>query len=171
MTLVSHCLGGLIALIFALAHPSLVKKLILIGPGPSPLPAAASEAAFERAAAVRASGMQASGVAEAVSNAATSETTKKSNPLALSAVRASLLSQDPEGYAKGCMALAGTAGTTLEVEKLTMPTLVIAGEEDKVSTVEWARKMEARMPDANVEVLKGWDIGIIMKIWRVSLRL
>ena len=78
------------ALNFALAHPSLVKKLILIGPGPSPLPAAASEATLKRAAAVRTSGMQASGVAEAVSNAATSETTKKS---ALSAVRVSLLSQ------------------------------------------------------------------------------
>ena len=158
-TLVSHSLGGLIALNFALAHPSLVKKLILIGPGPSPLPAAASEATFKRAAAVRAGGMQASGVAEAVSNAATSETTKKSNRLALSAVRASLLSQDSEGYAKGCMALAGTAGTMLEIEKLTMPTLVIAGEEDKVSTVEWARKMEARMPDANVEVLRGGTLA------------
>ncbi|KAK3171314.1 hypothetical protein OEA41_003398 [Lepraria neglecta] len=91
-TLMSPSLGGLIALNFALAHPSLVKKLILIGPGPSPLPAAASEATLKRAAAVCASGMQASGVAEAVSNAATSETSKKLNPLALSAVRASLLS-------------------------------------------------------------------------------
>ena len=70
-----------------------------------------------------------------------------------------------------CEGLYGTAGTTLEIEKLTMPTLFIAGEEDKVSTVEWARKTEARMPDANIEVLKGWDIGVIMRIWRVSLRL
>ena len=68
------------------------------------------------------------------------------------------------------MALAGTAGTTLEIEKLTMPTLVIAGEEDKVSTVEWARKMEARMPDANVEVLKGVGHWHNYEDWRVLLK-
>lgn len=85
--LVSPSLGGLTAISFALAHPSLVKKLSFIGPGSSTPPAAASKATLKRAAAVHASGMQASGVAQAVSNAATSETTKKSNHLALSGVR------------------------------------------------------------------------------------
>ncbi|KAK4696159.1 hypothetical protein P7C71_g1710, partial [Lecanoromycetidae sp. Uapishka_2] len=154
-TIVSHSLGGLIAMNFALKHPSLVTKLVLIGPGPSPLPAAASEATLKRAAAVRAGGMQASGVAEMVANAATSSFTKASRPLVLTAVRASLLSQDPEGYAKGCMALARTASTTLELERLKMPTLIVAGDEDKISSLEWARKMEARMPNVKVEVLKG----------------
>ena len=154
-TLVSHSMGGIIAMNFALKHPSLVKKLVFIGPGPSPLPTAASEATYKRAAAVREKGMQASGVAETVANAATSAKTKNSNPLALGAVRASLLSQDPEGYAKGCMALAGTAGTQLDVEKISAPALIVAGDEDKISSVEWARKMEASMPNARVEVLKG----------------
>lgn len=154
-TLISHSMGGLIALNFALKHPSLVRSLILIGPGPSPLPSAASKATYARASAVRSQGMQASGVAETVANAATSARTKTSKPLALSAVRASLLSQDPEGYAKGCMALAGTAGTTLEIEKITVPALIVAGDEDKISSLEWARKMEGRMGDARVEVLRG----------------
>ncbi|KAL8686898.1 MAG: hypothetical protein Q9218_006780 [Villophora microphyllina] len=154
-TIVAHSLGGLIALNLALKHPSLVKKLILLGPGPSPLPAAAAEATTKRAAAVRASGMQASGVAEAVANAATSATTKSTKPLALSAVRASLPIQDPEGYAKGCMALAGTAGVRLAVERIAVPTLVVAGEEDKISSVEWVRKLEGRMKDAEVVVLEG----------------
>lgn len=154
-TLVSHSMGGIIAMNFALKHPSLVKKLVFIGPGPSPLPAAASEATYKRAAAVREKGMQASGIAETVANAATSAKTKDSKPLALGAVRASLLSQDPEGYAKGCMALAGTAGTKLDIEKITAPALIVAGDEDKISSVEWARKMEASMPNAKVEVLKG----------------
>ena len=154
-TLVSHSMGGIIAMNFALKHPSLVKKLVFLGPGPSPLPAAASEATYKRAAAVREKGMQASGVAETVANAATSAKTKNSKPLALGAVRASLLSQDPEGYAKGCMALAGTAGTKLDLEKIKAPTLIVAGDEDKISSVEWARKMEASMPNARVEVLQG----------------
>lgn len=154
-TLVSHSMGGIIAMNFALKHPSLVKKLVFIGPGPSPLPAAASEATYKRAAAVREKGMQASGVAETVANAATSAKTKNSNPLALGAVRASLLSQHPEGYAKGCMALAGTAGTKLDIEKIKAPALIVAGDEDRISSVEWARKMEASMADAKVEVLEG----------------
>ena len=154
-TLVSHSMGGIIAMNFALKHPSLVKKLVFIGPGPSPLPAPASEATYKRAAAVREKGMQASGVAETVANAATSAKTKNSNPLALGAVRASLLSQDPEGYAKGCMALAGTAGTKLDIENISAPALIIAGDEDKISSIDWARKMEASMKNAKVEVLQG----------------
>lgn len=135
-TLIAHSLGGLIATNFVLKHPSLVKKLILIGAGPSPLPAAASEATTKRASAVRAQGMRASGVAESVANAATSARTKHARPLALAAVRASLLSQNPEGYAKGCIALAGTAGTALEIERIKVPALIVAGDEDRVSSVE-----------------------------------
>ena len=101
--------------------------------------------------------MQASGVAETVANAATSAKTKSSRPLALGAVRASLLSQDPEGYAKGCMALAGTAGTELAIERIAAPTLIVAGDQDGISSLEWAREMEARMPDAKVAVLR--DVG------------
>ena len=155
VTLVAHSLGGLIALNFALDYPNLVRKLILIGPGPSPLPEAASKATYARAAAVRAKGMSASGVAEAVSQAATSAKTKAENPLAVGMARASLLSQEPEGYAKMCMALAGTVGVKLEIEKIGVPTLVIAGKEDKISSVAWAKEMEGRMKDCKVEVLEG----------------
>ncbi|KAK4693208.1 hypothetical protein P7C71_g4149, partial [Lecanoromycetidae sp. Uapishka_2] len=154
-TLVAHSLGALIAMNFALEYPSLVKKLILIGSPPSPLPTDVSNGLYQRAAAVRASGMRASGAAETMSMAGTSLMTKKTKPLALSAVRASLLSQDPEGYAKGCTALAGTAGTAIEFEKITLPTLIIAGEDDNISSVGWAKAMEGRLPDAKVEILKG----------------
>ena len=155
VTLVAHSLGGLIALNFALDHPKLVHNLVLIGPGPSPLPEAASKATYARAAAVRAKGMLASGVAEAVCQNALSAKTKAEKPLAVAIARGSLLSQEPEGYAKGCMALAGTAGQKLEIEKIRVPTMVIAGEEDKISTVAWSREMEGRMKDCKVGLLKG----------------
>ena len=151
--LVAHSMGCLVAMNFAAQHPSLVKKLILIGPPPSPLPAAASEAQSKRAAAVRAGGMRA--CADAVATAGTSDKTKTERPVALSAVRGSLLSQNPEGYAKGCTALGGSAQTTIETGKLTMPTLIITGDEDKVSPVALVRKMEGVMKNVTVEVLKG----------------
>lgn len=154
-TLVAHSLGALVALNLTLQHPSLVKRLILLGPGPSPLPPAAATATLNRAASVRQTGLLASGVANSVANAATSSKTKSANPAALAAVRASLLSQHPEGYPKGCVALAGTARTRLEIEKVAAPTLIVAGDEDRVSSTDWATEMEGRMRDARVVVLGG----------------
>ncbi|KAL1962366.1 hypothetical protein VTN77DRAFT_9779 [Rasamsonia byssochlamydoides] len=155
--LVGHSLGCLIAMTFAVRHPSLVKKLILTGPPASPFPGAASEATYKRAAAVRAHGMLGSGVADAVSNAGTSQRTKAFRPVAYAAVRSSLLAQIPEGYAKACMALAGSKDTEIEIEKLHMDTLIITGDEDKVSSPDLVLKMKSRMRHAHVEILN--DVG------------
>lgn len=150
--LVAHSMGCLVAMTFAIKNPLLVKKLILIGPPPSPLPAAAAEAQGKRAAAVRAGGMRV--CADAVTTAGISAKTKAERPVALSAVRGSLLSQSPEGYAKGCMALGGSANATIDISRLTMPTLIITGDEDKVSLVQLVRKMEGAMKNVTVEILK-----------------
>jgi pimeloyl-ACP methyl ester carboxylesterase len=150
--LVAHSMGCLVAMTFAIKNPSLVKKLILIGPPPSPVPAAAAEAQGKRAAAVRAGGMRA--CADTVTTAGTSAKTKAERPVALSAVRGSLLSQNPEGYAKGCMALGGSVNATIDISRLMMPTLIITGDEDKVSPVQLVQKMEGAMKNVTVEILK-----------------
>lgn len=150
-TLVAHSMGCLVALEFATAHPELVGKLVLIGPPPSPLPDAASKGSYTRAAAVRAGGMRA--VVDAVLEAGTSESTKKQNPLAVAAVRLSLLGQEPEGYAKACTALAG-ATNAISVEKLTQPTLIITGAEDKVSPPSLCKSYGERIPQSQVTVLE-----------------
>lgn len=155
-TLLAHSMGCLIALTFAITHPELVKKLILIGPPPNPLPQAASENSIKRAAAVRAKGLLHSGVAQAVANAGTSKKTKENNPLALSAVRQFLLSQDPEGYAKGCTALA-SATEEISVGGLECPVLIVTGGEDGVCPPKVAEGWQSRLKDAEVVVLK--DVG------------
>ena len=116
ITLVAHSMGCLIALTYALQHSDKVKQLILLGPPPSPLPAAAAEAQRARATAVRKGGMKA--CADAVTAAGTSQRTQTEKPVATAAVRGSLLSQDPEGYAKGCTALGESEGVTLGPENL-----------------------------------------------------
>jgi len=149
--LVAHSMGCLVAISFALSHPELVSKLILLGPPPSPLPAAASDAQSARAKAVREGGMKA--CVDAVASNGVSSKTKSSNPVAVSAIRASLLSQNPEGYAKGCTALGGSKDLTLDYTQLAMETLIITGDEDKVSPPTLVRKMEGGIKDVNVQIL------------------
>jgi len=149
-TLFAHSLGCLAALNFMLSNPSLVGKLVLIGPPPSPLPDAASKGAYARAAIVRSSGM--ASVVDAVVDAGTSAQSKQTNPIAIAAVRLSLLGQDPESYAKATWALAG-ATQELMVEQIQAKTLIITGDEDKVSPPSLCEKYASRIQDSKLVVL------------------
>ena len=149
-TVFAHSMGCLIALTLALKHPELVSKLVLIGPPPNPLPEASQNGSIARAALVRSAGM--AGVVDSVVTAGTSAKSKAENPLAIAAVRMSLLSQDPEGYAKGCTALAG-ASQALPVQNLKAQTLIITGDEDKVSPPQACEKYSSEIKDSKVHVL------------------
>jgi pimeloyl-ACP methyl ester carboxylesterase len=149
-TVVAHSMGCLVALSFALANQHLVKKLILLGPPPSPLPDAAVSGSYARAHLARTQGMNA--VVDAVATAGTSTKTKTSNRIGLAAIRLSLLSQDPEGYAKACSALAG-AVDALPIEKLEADTLIITGDEDKVSPPDLCRKYSERIKHSQAPVV------------------
>jgi pimeloyl-ACP methyl ester carboxylesterase len=149
--LVAHSMGCLVAIAFALKNPSLVKKLVLIGPLPTALPAPTVNNVLERARVVRASGMRA--IAETVVVAGTSAKTKTERPVALSAIRASLMSATPEGYAQACTALAACVGG-MDITQLGMLTLIISGNEDLVSPPSLAQSMKSSIKGATVEVLK-----------------
>lgn len=155
VTIVAHSMGCLVAQVFALRHPNLAHRLVLIGPPPCPLPQAGYEASVKRAATVRAEGMR--NVAVAVSTAATSAKTKKERPVAYNAVRMSLVAQDPEGYAKGCTALASAKDLNVDLAKLQSEVLIVAGEEDKISPKTWAEKLSAMLVRSRLEVLP--DVG------------
>ena len=149
-TVVAHSMGCLVALTLALKHPELVSKLVLIGPPPNPLPEAARTSSIARAALVRSSGM--ASVVDAVVTAGTSAKSKTENPIAITAVRMSLLSQDPEGYAKGCTALAG-ASQALPIQNLKAQTLIVTGDEDKVSPLQVCEKYSSEIKGAKVYML------------------
>lgn len=150
-TLVAHSMGCLVATQFVLSHPDKVTKLILLGPPPSPLPEAGRTATYARADTVRAKGMQS--IVDAVAMAGTSGKTKASNPVAVTAVRLSLLGQDPEGYSKACAALAGAKA--LDFSAVQPETLIITGSEDKVSPQQLCENyVKGRNGRASLQVLQ-----------------
>ncbi|PVH77217.1 fumarylacetoacetate hydrolase-like protein [Cadophora sp. DSE1049] len=149
-TVIAHSMGCLVALTLATKHPELVSKLVLLGPPPSPVPEAARNGSVARAATVRESGMAA--VTDAVVSAGTSAKSKSDDPIGISAVRLSLLGQDPEGYAKGCTALAGSS-EAIPVGQIKAQTLIVTGDEDKVSPPAVCEKYEKEFKGATVKIL------------------
>jgi pimeloyl-ACP methyl ester carboxylesterase len=76
----------------------------------------------------------------------TSESTKKLNPVALAAIRLSLLGQDPEGYAKACAALARSGAHSLDFSRISAKTLLVTGSEDNISPPQLCNKYSDAMP-------------------------
>jgi len=152
--LIAQGMGCLVALTFACTHPDLVTRLILLGPLPHVIPPVAADAHLQIAVAVRAQGMFHSGTVAGLTDTLTSKKTKESRPLALSAVRQFLLSQDPEGFAKGCTALAG-ATEELDMAPLRMPVLIITGDENDRCTPKILDFYQRRLKDCRVEVMNG----------------
>jgi pimeloyl-ACP methyl ester carboxylesterase len=170
---VAHSMGSLIAVQLALDHPELVTKLLLMGPPPSPLPEAGAKAVRARAGTVRKSGML--GVVDAIVGAGTSPKSQAERPLAISAVRLSLMGQDPEGYAKACTALAGAAG--LDFSKLQCSVSLITGADDKTSPPELCKKYQSQVSGSTLQILDGvghWhlfeDVGEVQNLVRDFLK-
>jgi pimeloyl-ACP methyl ester carboxylesterase len=149
-TVVAHSMGCFIALTLAIKYPELVSKLILLGPPPNPLPEGVQAGSITRAATARSSGMSA--VVDSVVTAGTSAKSKAENGVAIAATRLSLLGQDPEGYAKGCTALAGVSAK-LNVAEIKAKTLIITGGDDKVSPPQVCEKYAEEIKGSKVEVL------------------
>lgn len=141
-TLVAHSMGCLVALRFVIQHPDQVKKLILLGPPPNPLQEPAVNAFNDRAALVRKKGMIA--VVDSVAESGTSSRTKTTT--GFTAVRLSLLGTEPESYAKACTALAGSK--VLPLESVPCKTLIVTGDEDKVSPPNLCTTYSGRIPNS-----------------------
>lgn len=151
-TVIAHSMGCLVALKLALLRPQLVSTLILMGPPPSPLPEAGSRGSYGRATLVRQQGML--GVVDAVVRAGTSPYVQAEKPLSVAAVRMSLLGQDPEGYAKACMALAGSTNETLDARLLRCPISIVTGDADNVSPLAVCNRYAEAVAGGQVRVLE-----------------
>ncbi|GAB2929002.1 hypothetical protein GCM10027047_27150 [Rhodococcus aerolatus] len=148
--LVAHSMGTLVATHLAATHPERVSKLVLLG-AVRPQPDTAKAATRSRAATVRAGGMAA--VADTIVGAALSQETREGRPLSVALVRELLLGQDPEGYAGACEALA--AATEADLASITVPVMLLTGEQDRVSPVGVNDELFGVFPSAQLHVLPG----------------
>lgn len=83
-------------------------------------------------------------VVDGVASAGTSARTKST--LGLTATRLSLLGTEPESYAKACTALA--ACERIHVESVPCKTLIVTGDEDKVSPHALCASYAERIPQS-----------------------
>jgi len=148
-TVVAHSMGCLIALTLAIENPELVSKLVLLGPPPSPIPEADRNVLIARAAIVRERGMAAV-VDDYITTA--SAILKMYNLAGIAAARVFLLGQDPEGYAKGCTALAGVI-EAIPLSQIKAQTLIVTGEEDKTCPPQISQKYADEIKGGKAVVL------------------
>ncbi len=147
---VGHSMGTIVCQHLALRRPSLVKAMALFGPLACP-PEEARPAILARALKARSGGVLAmQEIADAIAQGATAASTRESLPVAMALVRESLMRQDPQGYGRSCEALAGAQSAALE--DITVPVLLVTGDEDAVAPPANVREMARRLPRARVEV-------------------
>jgi 3-oxoadipate enol-lactonase len=145
---VAHSMGTLVAQHLAIAAPEWVATLTLFGPIGEPGDAA-RERLRDRAALARRGGMIA--IADPVTTAGLSSSSRADNPIAETFVRESHLRQDAEGFAESCEALASAKGADLRL--LSCPVLLVTGEEDAVATPTVAQGLAERIKSAKLKTL------------------
>ncbi|KAH7018002.1 uncharacterized protein B0I36DRAFT_253004 [Microdochium trichocladiopsis] len=177
VTIIAHGLGCLIALKFAAQNQALVKSLILVSPPALPATKSAKRKLLDRAALVREKGIPAVVDAVLQETLAGQAPNGKTKPLVETAVRLSLLSQDPEGYAKGVEALArcNIGGDAVGAEdaydvvkldessRVRCPVHILVGSEDAESTVESAMRYQELLSKSRLEVVKGLGYWMVFE--------
>ncbi len=148
---VAHSMGTIIAFHLAALEPRLVRSLALFGPltappdsNRGPIRARGAKARSERE-----PGMQQ--IADAIVQGSTASATRSRRPVAVAAVRESLMRQCPEGYARSCEAL--SEAQAADVSKISCPVLLVTGDEDAISPPQAVRAIGEKIPGAQVEVL------------------
>lgn len=140
---VGHSMGTIVCQHVAATAPRLAASLALFGPLMAPTDGARA-GIRARAARLRAEG--AAGLHEVtlgLLGAALSNDTRSRLPLAVAFVRESLMRQEPACYAATCDALADAQPAA--VDTLTLPVLLVTGDEDGVAPPQAVRAMAERL--------------------------
>lgn len=148
-TLVGLSLGGMVALEVAANRPDVVSSLVIACAGPASHP----DVMRERAEATREGGME--GVlGSTLERWFTPEALAAAGHAGVAYARRRLLDDDPETFARYWEAMAAH-DVKDALGSIDVPVTVIAGAQDRASSVETLTQMATSMPNAVLEVLEG----------------
>jgi (E)-2-((N-methylformamido)methylene)succinate hydrolase len=151
--LVGFSMGALIAQAFAAAHPRRVRRLVLLAAVYDRSPTERT-AILERVAAVRAGGYLES--VQVALDRWFSPSFADAHPDVVAAVRQRMFDNDPRAYADAYEVFAtADADVVHSTQRISAPTLVIAGSDDPRSTPLMARRLAAALPNGQAMVLPG----------------
>jgi len=142
-------LGGMIALWLAAERPARIARAVLANTGAR---VGTVERWNVRIDAVRREGMD--GVVESVIARFFSPTFHEREPAAVSRVRAMLRATDPRGYMAACAALRDADLRGL-LERVRVPTLIVAGEVDVATPPSSAEELHAGIAGSRLAIIPG----------------
>lgn len=147
-----HSMGTIVCQHIATRHPERVSGLALFGPLVCP-PEAARPNILARADKAAGGPAAMQEIADAIVAAATSRETRAQQPAAVALVRESVMRQSPKGYAQSCQALGNAQAA--EIDTISVPTLLITGDQDGVAPAQAVHAMGQRIRNSRVVVLEG----------------
>ena len=146
-------MGGYIALRFAERHLDRVRGLILAD---TKSEGDSNEAKVKRAEAVKL--LKAQGVAaflEGFTKGALGEQTQKDNPALTEDVKRMAFQNSPQDLSGALIAMAARTDTSGALPNFKVPSLVIVGEQDKLTPPEQSQKMAKALPQAQLVTIPG----------------
>jgi len=143
--------GGFVALQMAIRHPGIASRLILADCGAA-FSEPGREAFRNMAAASKAKGLAA--ITDVAMRRLFAPEFQEANPDLMRDRREAFLKTDPAVFRAACDALA-TLDLRPELSKVTVPTLVMVGEQDEATPPPMSRELAAGLPDARLKIIPG----------------
>jgi pimeloyl-ACP methyl ester carboxylesterase len=146
-------MGGYVALAFWRKHVERLRGLVLCDTRAAADTPQAAAGRLETAQRVLGEGTQS--LADAMLPRLFAPATLENDPNAIAAERQKILSVHPEGIAAALRGMASRRDFRDELANISLPTMVIVGEHDAISTVDEMRSMAGAIPAAEFVILPG----------------
>lgn len=146
-------MGGYVAFAIWRAKPQLVRALVLADTRPGADSPDTRRKRMELIALAKASG--AGAVANAQISGMVGATTRAQNPALVEGLHQMLAGAPVEGVIGALQAMMDRPDSTELLPTITVPTLIIVGEEDALTPVKESRAMHAAIPGSRLEVIPG----------------